>query len=80
MKEKEKGDRMNDMKKIERLLRGGSVPASKHKMLLREKLFGQDRELAPDELEGVSGGVTLPEPDGFDQWETWEPFPMNIHQ
>ena len=66
---------MNDMNKIETLLRGGKVPASKHKMLLLEKLFGQDRELGPDELEGVSGGVTLPEPDGFDQWEPWEPFP-----
>lgn len=47
----------NGARDIEALLGGAGLSNSAHKESLRKQLFGGRRELAPDELELVAGGV-----------------------
>lgn len=56
---------------VEKLIADSAFPNPEHKRRLRELLFGQEvRELRPDELAAVAGGVNLPE-DNDEQWAHW---------
>ena len=51
---------------VENLIREGVYPDPAHKSRLRERLFGEDRQLGPDDLAMVAGGTAPPEPE---RWE-----------
>ena len=52
----------------EKLLCGGAFSNPLHKEALRARLFGDARELGPDELVGVTGGTALPTPEDRGLW------------
>ena len=55
-------------KDVENLIREGIVPDPAHKNRLRERLFGENRELELDELAEVAGGAALP---ASEEWMPW---------
>ena len=56
-------------KDIENLLKNSAFPNSAHKRALREQLFEPAIELSLDDLKAAAGGVTLPDPESWTQWQ-----------
>ena len=54
---------------IENRVKGSNFSNPSHKERLRSKLLEQSKLLREDDLDGVTGGVTVPLSD---QWESWD--------
>ena len=63
-------------KDVENLIREGIVPDPAHKNRLRERLFGENRELDRDDLAEVAGGTALPAPEEWKPWNGSEEDPV----
>ena len=55
-------------KVVEALIRDSAFRNPAHKNKLRDRLFEKAVPLCPEDLEGVAGGVTLPDPDAWTAW------------
>lgn len=55
-------------KDIEKLIRTSAFSNPAHKERLHARLPEPTVSLSPDELDAAAGGVTLPDPDGWDAW------------